>query len=189
MINTDIKVGRNYGIYRHCLRSQTFWLVRIRRDGKFVAPKSFFDHRYGSEKAALLAARTYRDQLLLRYHPLEKRKLQERLRRDNVSGVPGVCRVLRHGNPAYIAATQLHPGRQLRKYFRIDIYGEEHARALAIAERKRQLRQVDGVRLFNTTAYAFYERLTSPSTDSNRGSSPSSIEMSLRHVGKGRKSR
>jgi hypothetical protein len=74
----------------------------------------------------------------------------EVLRRSNRSGVPGVHRrkssESSRGN-RWVASTYLGGGKYLTKSFSVIRHGEERAKALAIEERQRQLRQAPEHRL------------------------------------------
>lgn len=139
-----------YGIYR--IRSKSApededigtWRVQIKRCGEWVACRSFPDADHGGREATLAAAKAYRDEMAKKFKPLLKIVLNQRLRRNNTTGVAGVCHVWVRNNEYYIAQTELVGRKLLHKSFNIAIYGEERALALAIAERKRQLKRVEG---------------------------------------------
>lgn len=140
-----------YGIYRAKTTGRISgagnswtWRVMISRDRKWVCNKSFADIRYGGERQALDAAIAYRDEILKRVPPVPSLTRNQRLRRNNTSGVAGVCRDYHRGYAFYLAQTMLPDGTRLRRSFGIAKYGEERARELAVAERLRQLALAEG---------------------------------------------
>jgi len=76
--------------------------------------------------------------------PVGKPRHRDELpRRNNTSGVPGVHRVQGDApHPGWWVAVTARHGQRLRKSFSIKVHGDEQARALAMAERDRQLRQL-----------------------------------------------
>lgn len=157
--NTRLHPAKLYGIYRRRNNPQNnnpdcwLWNVRIHRDGRYVCNKTFSDIKHGGPEAALEAAIAYRDEVLERAPPLTKKVHNQRLRRNNTSGVAGVSRTSDRDRPCYLAGTMLPDGTRLYKRFYIDQHGEELARQLAIAERLRQLKQVRGVLLHSPGAF------------------------------------
>lgn len=140
-----------YGIYRAKTTGRISgagnswtWRVMISRDRKWVCNKSFADVRYGGEQQALDAAIAYRDEIVKRVPSVPRLTRNQRLRRNNTSGVAGVCRDSHRGYTFYLAQTMLPDGTRLRRSFGIAKYGEEQARELAVAERLRQLTLVEG---------------------------------------------
>lgn len=139
-----------YGIYRakttgriSSAGNSWTWRVMISRDKKWVCNKSFADVRYGGEQQALDAAIVYRNDILKRVPPVPSLTRNQRLRRNNTSGVAGVCRDYHRGYAFYLAQTMLPDGTRLRRSFGIAKYGEERARELAVTERLRQLALVE----------------------------------------------
>ncbi len=142
---------KQYGIYRAKTTGRLdgpgdnwSWRVMITRDGKPLCNKSFADKKYGDSDQALQAAIDYRDRVLARSPPARKRERNQMLRRNNTSGLAGVCRCTSRGREYYIAQTLLPDGTRLRKAFSIARHGEQAAMELAAAERQRQLAQVEG---------------------------------------------
>jgi len=141
------------------------WTAKTEIDRGQVLTKSFSVGRYGQEARGMAIAERQRQLRQLRgpvqVHPAEAvvrtrepapraavaRPLSrvEVLRRNNTSGVPGVLWL--RGNPPHpgwwLACTE-HRGQKLRKSFSIKMHGQEQAKAMAVAERERQLRQVGG---------------------------------------------
>ena len=119
------------------------WRVMITRNGKPLCNKSFADKKYGDAQQSLQAALDYRDRLLARFEPVRKRERNQMLRRNNTSGLPGVCRCTSRGREYYIAQTLLPDGTRLRRAYAIAKYGEQAALEMAATERQRQLAQVE----------------------------------------------
>lgn len=150
-----------YGIYRakttgriSSAGNSWTWRVMISRDRKWICNKSFADVRYGGERQALDAAIAYRDEILKHVSPVHRLVRNQRLRRNNTSGMAGVCRDCHRGYAFYLAQTMLPDGTRLRTSFGIAKYGEERARELAVAERKRQLTVVESHLLARSAAPA-----------------------------------
>lgn len=140
----------HYGIYRAKTTGRLdapgdnwSWRVMITRERKPVCNKSFSDKRYGGAEAALRAAVDYRDRLLARMHPAYKKDRNQLLRRNNTSGLVGICRSVAKGRAYYVAQTMLPNGTRLRRAFSIAKHGEAQARELAVAERAKQLAQIE----------------------------------------------
>lgn len=139
-----------YGIYRakttgriNDAGNSWTWRVMISRDRKWICNKSFADVKYGGERQAFDAAVAYRDEILKHVPPVPVVVRNQRLRRNNTSGVAGVCRDSHRGYAFYLAQTMLPDGKRLRRSFGIAKHGEERARELAVAERLRQLALVE----------------------------------------------
>lgn len=119
------------------------WRVTLFRAGKKVVDREFPHLKYGGEAAALQAAKAHRDAQMLLHPPQQSRVVRARIRTTNTSGHAGVTRY-RMGKYVYwVAQTKRRDGKPLKKCFRIDKFGEEEAKALAIAERNRQLSEID----------------------------------------------
>lgn len=132
-----------YGIYRveyvgtdgYPLR---LWLFAISRQ-KQVIKRNFHDGIYGGEASALLMAQSYREAVLRLFPPLTRFQLSSKPRSTNTSGTPGVYAIRREGKLVRWRAKLEVKGRVWHKSFSIRDYGEEQAKALAIAERMRML--------------------------------------------------
>lgn len=113
------------------------WKVDIQRAGK--AHVHVFDFaEYGGQSAALDAAETLREELVLKMPLSFSYENRQRLMPHNTSGHPGVYRVQSNHIDYWRATTRIH-GYNLSKSFRIDRYGEDEAKQLALQERERQL--------------------------------------------------
>jgi hypothetical protein len=122
----------------------THWCVDLRRD-KVRMVKVFYFNTQGGRKGALTKVKAYRDQLVREHLPVLKRKIAERVRRDNKSGISGVYfREDPAGrNAMWIAMTRVSPTKAVSKAFSVGRYGP-NAKALAVAERQKQLEQMTG---------------------------------------------
>lgn len=128
------------------------WLVTIQRRG-VIFRKQFSDGVLGGKTRSLTAAKAYRDDILAKYPPLSKREHAEILKKNNKSGVVGVCRYCASetsGRPNadkrwfWVASWVLPDGRAKRVKFSIRKYGEEDAFKLAVKARRCAVRQMQG---------------------------------------------
>ena len=113
------------------------WKLDIQRSGK-VHIHLFDFAEYGGEAQALDAAEKMRNQLVLKMPQAFTYENRQRLMPHNTSGHPGVYRVQSNHIDYWRATTRIH-GYNLSKSFRVDRYGDEQAKALALQERERQL--------------------------------------------------
>lgn len=113
------------------------WKLDIQRSGK-VHIHLFDFAEYGGEAQALDAAEKMRNQLVLKMPQAFTYENRQRLMPHNTSGHPGVYRVQSNNIDYWRATTRIH-GYNLSKSFRVDRYGDEQAKALALQERERQL--------------------------------------------------
>lgn len=124
--------------------------VRFMRRG-YVFEKLFSDAVYGGKRKALAAAREYRDELEAEY-PHYSRKEVARIKSErNTSGVVGV-RLSEEtddrwpSKPVYlywVAQWSPSPGVRKTKRFSVNKYGEEEAFRLALAARRKGVREMD----------------------------------------------
>lgn len=119
------------------------WRVTLFRDGKKVVDKEFPHLTYGGEALALREAIAHRDEQMLLHPPRRSRDVRGKIRTTNTSGHAGVTRYRMGKYYYWVAQTKRRDGKPLKKSFRIDQFGEEEAKALAIAERNRQLSEID----------------------------------------------
>ena len=113
------------------------WKLDIQRSGKSHIHLFGFAE-YGGEAPALEAARNMRHQLVLNMPQPFGYASRQRLMPHNTSGHPGVYRV-QSSKICYWRATPRIHGYNLSKSFRIDLYGEDEAKRLALQERQQQL--------------------------------------------------
>lgn len=113
------------------------WKVDIQRAGK-VHVQVFDASEYGGIDAALQAAEQARNQWVLKMPQAFSYENRQRLMPHNTSGHPGVYRIQSNNIEYWRATTRIH-GYNLSKSFRIDRYGDEQAKMMALQERERQL--------------------------------------------------
>lgn len=125
------------------------WRVQILRRGKSVL-RQFPDQTYGGKRAALKAARAFRDAELAKIDQVAyKLWAASRLRRNSTSGVSGVTRYaplvrLVGGaieRPFWQAYWMDARGRKRTRKFAVNKYGEEGAKRHAIAARKAAINE------------------------------------------------
>jgi hypothetical protein len=147
-------------------RNEHGWLVRATKDSVTYS-KSFADKKYGGKEKALKIAVEYRDKLYksLNIDPSKPRKRGFRefpyafftKKNNNKSGVVGVYRarkVVEKETPQgkkntvvrdhFVASINVEKYKQVQKFFSIAEHGEEKARKLAIAWRKKMEKEVAG---------------------------------------------
>ena len=122
-------------------------LVRMQHRSLFVN-RYFSDGKFGGKVAALKAARAFRDVTLSGLEePFKSRWRATELRRNNVSGMPGVARYVRlseareggEARPYWVAFWANAEGRRGSMKFLVAKYGEAGARRGALAVRQRAL--------------------------------------------------
>lgn len=128
------------------------WQVTIQRRG-VIYRRHISDGRHGGKAAALKAAKRYRDDLMQRHPPLEKRHYADILKRNNTSGVTGVVRYCapetRRRAPSaqrwyWVASWTLPDGRPRRRKFSVSRLGESQAFQLAVKARRQAMRDMEG---------------------------------------------
>jgi hypothetical protein len=141
----------NKGISRIDSGSTHGWFVRGYRNGKTYS-RLFSDQKCGGRDAALEEARDFRDKLHRKLDELPKQPRARRVvLRDarNSTGVLGVCRTAKKGpngsvNECYSVSWRPQPGVQKCTSYSIRKYGEKKAFQLAVAHRKRMLKEIYG---------------------------------------------
>lgn len=124
-------------------RSTHAWTVTLQRHN-VIAVKMFSDSLWGGKRAALAAARAWRDQQLQTQaeneHKLWRRN---RLRRNNRSGLVGVARYERksRGGAFWLASWVDEHGASRKRKFSVARWGEHGAKQNAIEEREKQVRR------------------------------------------------
>jgi hypothetical protein len=128
------------------------WLVTIQRRG-VIFRKQFSDGVLGGKARSLAAAKAYRDEIVAKHPPLSRREHAEILKKNNKSGVVGVCRYCAAETPCkqsaerrwfWVASWVLPDGRAKRVKFSVQKYGEEGAFKLAVKARRGAIRLMKG---------------------------------------------
>ncbi len=152
------KNPRNKGITRVDSGSNHRWDVNGYKNGKIYS-KSFSDLKCRGKRKAQKEARQYRDELheKLAQIPTKRTKSQGRwiISRNtrNTTGVLGVSRLAlrtRHGtiNECYTVTWSPSPGVQKTSSISVRKYGEEKAFKMAVALRRKMLREIHGPGIF-----------------------------------------
>jgi hypothetical protein len=150
------KQSKDKGISRIDSGSTHGWFVRGYKNGKTYS-RLFSDQKCGNSDEALAEARAFRDRL---YEKLEEIPKAPRARRvvmrdaRNSTGVLGVCRTSKKGpngsvNECYSVSWRPSPGVQKCTSFSIRKYGDKKAFQLAVAHRKKMLKQIYGPSVLN----------------------------------------
>ncbi|MGH8656763.1 MAG: DUF2442 domain-containing protein [Gammaproteobacteria bacterium] len=129
--------GNSAGIYRtDNERNGTHgWIVFAQRR-KQVFTKHFADGVHGGKSEAYRAASTYRGRLIKEHMGLTRAEYSSILRKNNTSGVPGVCK---YGSGHWVAFWPTVPGKTQRVKFSIAKHGDKKAFDLAVSARWRAL--------------------------------------------------
>jgi hypothetical protein len=144
------------GISRIDTGSTHGWFVRGYRNGKTYS-RLFSDQKYGGREEARQEALAFRDKL---YEKLEEIPAMPRARRvvmrdaRNSTGVLGVCRTAKRSpngnlNECYSVSWRPEPGKQKCTSFSIRKYGEKKAFQMAVAHRKKMLKEIYGPSILN----------------------------------------
>lgn len=129
------------------------WRVSLRRH-KVRHVRNFADKKCGGKRRALRLARAHRDELLREVPPLSRREYSAIRRRNNRTGVVGVCRYsksykLKNGKVRHCwyweAIWPTTRGDSEVARFSVNRYGEAGAFKRACAARSRGLKFVEGV--------------------------------------------
>lgn len=120
------------------------WEVTIhRRRQRYYAHFRF--EIYGSEALALAAAQAWRDETVRQHPPPTRRERAEKPRSSNKTGIPGVTCWFNDKGFAILWRAKTHIGeRILSKAFSVSKWGSR-AKAMAVAERERQLEELSGL--------------------------------------------
>lgn len=128
------------------------WLVTIQRRG-VIFRKQFSDGVLGGKARSLAAAKAYRDEIVEKHPPLSRREHAEIVKKNNKSGVVGVCRYCASETSQkpsaekrwfWVASWVLPDGRAKRVKFSVKKYGEEGAFKMAVKARRGAVRQMAG---------------------------------------------
>ena len=149
-------MGRNsvYGVSRvDNEASRTHgWLVTIQRRG-VIHRKHFSDGIYGGKQKAFSAAKQFRDEVIAKYPPFSLREYSSIVKRNNRSGVVGVCRYCASETRDmpdekqrwfWVASWPLPSGKRKRVKFSVNKYGDEGAFKMALKARKDALKKLEG---------------------------------------------
>ena len=150
---------RNKGISRIDSGSTHGWFVRGYKNGETYS-KLFSDMKCGGKRKSQQMARKYRDEL---YAGLSQIPTKPRGRRivyrdsRNTSGVLGVCRTSKLSasgavNECYSVSWRPSPGEQKSTSFSIRKYGEKRAFQLAVAHRRKMIKDIYGPGIFRKIA-------------------------------------
>ena len=150
---------RNKGITRIDSGSAHAWNVRVQKNGKSYS-KLFSDRICGGKRKAQKEARQYRDEFYEKLAQIPTKPQGRRIAyRDsrNTTGVLGVCRFASRGSSGtiyeyYSVSWRPSPGEQKCTSFSIRKYGEKKAFKLAVAHRRKMLRDIHGPGIFRKIA-------------------------------------
>jgi len=137
----DNEVSRTHG-----------WLVTIQRRG-IIYRKHFSDGVYGGKQKSFNAAKSYRDEVVANFPPFSMREYSNIVKKNNRSGVVGVCRYCASETRDmpeekqrwfWVASWPLPDGRRKRVKFSVKKYGEDGAFKMALKARKDALKKLEG---------------------------------------------
>jgi len=129
------------------------WRVSLRRR-HIMHVRNFADKKCGGKRNALRLARAYRDELMRTIVPLSRKEFSGIRRRNNQTGVVGVCRYsksyrLKDGTLRHCwyweAIWPTTPGKSEIVRFAVNKFGEAGAFNRACSARARGLKRVEGV--------------------------------------------
>lgn len=128
------------------------WLVTIQRRG-VIHRKHFSDGVFGGRQKSFSAAKAYRDEVIAENPPFSLREYSNIVKKNNRSGVVGVCRYCASETREmpedkqrwfWVASWPLPDGKRKRVKFSVKKYGEEGAFKMALKARKDALKALDG---------------------------------------------
>jgi len=128
------------------------WLVTIQRRG-VIYRKHFSDGVFGGKRKAFAQAKAYRDEVIAAHPPLSMQEYSSIRKKNNRSGVVGVCRYCASETRDlpedkqrwfWVASWPLPDGRRKRVKFSVKKYGEDGAFQRALDARNDALRKLDG---------------------------------------------
>lgn len=145
----------NYGISRSDCETNTIHASRVslRRHGKRHV-KNFPDKRCGCKKSALRKATEYRDQLLVKYPPISRKKYCNFKHRNNKTGIVAVYKyrkTYKLKNRTIKESWYLEEnwpdrdGDSVSKPFPVNRFGDELAKQKAISANDRGMQTVNDV--------------------------------------------
>ena len=156
--NHTLDTGKK-GISRIDSGSTHGWFVRGYKNGKTYS-KLFSDTNYGSKQKSQQIAREHRDELHADLSQIPTKRRERRIvYRDsrNATGVLGVCRTSKRSasgtvNECYSVSWRPSPGEQKCSSFSIRKYGERKAFQLAVAHRRKMMKNIYGTGIFRKLA-------------------------------------
>lgn len=128
------------------------WLVTIQRRG-VIHRKHFSDGVFGGKQKAFAAAKQFRDEIIAKHPPFSLREYSSIVKKNNRSGVVGVCRYCASETRDmpedkqrwfWVASWPLPSGKRKRVKFSVNKYGEDGAFKMALKARKDALKRLDG---------------------------------------------
>jgi hypothetical protein len=128
------------------------WLVTIQRRG-IIYRRHFSDGTHGGKQKSFLAAKEFRDKTIEKHPPLSMKEYSNIVKKNNRSGVVGVCRYCssetRELPPEkqrwfWVASWPLPSGKRKRVKFSVKKHGEEGAFKMALKARREALRKLEG---------------------------------------------
>lgn len=151
-----MKAKKEKGISRIDSGSTHGWFVRGYRNGRTFS-RLFSDQKSGSKEEAYKLALEFRDKLYEKIGEIPKKPRSRRVvMRDarNSTGVLGVCRTTKKSpngnlNECYSVSWRPEPGKQKCTSFSIRKYGDKKAFQLAVAHRKKMLKEIYGPAILN----------------------------------------
>ncbi len=143
------------GISRIDSGSTAGWFVRVYRNGKTFS-KLFSDSKLDGKENALKEAKIHRDELVTQVAQMTKRPRSRRVVfRDarNKTGEIGVSRTVRKGAngkvyESFSVSWRPEPGKQKCTSYSIRKYGEKRAFQMAVAHRRRVMKETFGDSFF-----------------------------------------
>lgn len=147
------------GISRIDSGSTHGWFVRGYRNGTTYS-KLFSDRKCGGKGKAQKLARDYRDELAEQIEAIPKRPRARRIVTSdarNTTGELGVSRTTKLGpngtkHECYSVSWRPEPGVQKCTSFSIKKYGEKKAFKLAVAHRRKMMREIHGPNFYRQLA-------------------------------------
>lgn len=151
-----MKSKKEKGISRIDSGSTHGWFVRGYRNGRTFS-RLFSDMKSGGREESYKLAVEFRDILYEKIEEIPKKPRSRRVvLRDarNSTGVLGVCRTTKKSpngnlNECYSVSWRPEPGKQKCTSFSIRKYGEKKAFQLAVAHRKKMLKEIYGPAVLN----------------------------------------
>ncbi len=128
------------------------WLVTIQRRG-VIYRKHFSDGTLGGKRKAFAAAREYRDEVMAKHPPLSMQEYSSIVKKNNRSGVVGVCRYCASETRDlpedkqrwfWVASWPLPDGKRKRVKFSVKKYGDDGAFQRALAARNEAIEKLNG---------------------------------------------